>query len=696
MKKILLVGNPNTGKTTLLNTLTKSHEHTGNWHGVTVEEKEKFFVENGEKVAVLDLPGLYSLNALSFEEGVAIKHIFSTPGDLIVCACDVNVMRKNLYLALELLLAGKTNIVLAVNTMGKKKFENPKFFPAIKSALGVDCLFMDFSKKDDAQKLKSYIQNFQPKENKINFFDLVFSKQTNKCFDEMQKKTNLQKYEILKYFEKNNYYFNKINKNKLFLNYFSNKNINCFDLIKEKYAFIDKILTPQKSKRIYGNDVLDRVLLNKFLAVPCFLAIMPFVFWATFFAIGPHLADALSNLLQVQIGGAVVSGLEGFCKVPWVISFVEDGIFGGALSLVEFLPQVVMLFLALSIMEDTGYFARVSFVFEDIFRSVGLSGKSIYTLLMGFGCSASAITTTRALDNKNAKIKTALITPFMSCSAKLPVYAVIGGAFFGAANIWVIFSLYLLGIMVALLISIILDRFLLKSPAAGYLQEFPPYRVPKFSKVLGLTYQNMKAFLVKVATIFVSMSIIVWCLGSFSFSGQYVAENGGISILQTIGGVLAPLFAPLGFNNWGAVSALLAGFVAKEIIVSSIAIFNGISGDAGLGESLLSPESAVWFTAGGAAAYLAFCLLYTPCLATVAILKKETTAKWTIFAVIMQILVAYLVAFMVFNLHKLTLVIGFGGLCAVVVVGISIIFAFLRVWEHLRGKDKCKLCGRCK
>lgn len=694
MKKVLLVGNPNTGKTTLLNALTKSQEHTGNWHGVTVEEKEKIVGFGGREICFVDLPGLYSLNPLSFEEKVSVDYIFKKKYDIIFNICDINFLQKNLYLTLELLLSGHTNIILLVNTMGES------VSPEIKNLCfcGIKPLFIDFSNKTQTKQLLDVVCFYEKQNQKIDFFETIFSKKTCGAIEKISKETKLTKYEILKYFEKNNYFFNKINKNNLNFSIFKkNTFLQKENLIQEKYKFIDKNLKHYTKNSFSKTGLLDKIVLNKFLAVPIFLAVMLLIFYLTFFSVGAWLSDGLSYVVQGVVGQNVVVFLKSFCDAPWVIGLVEDGIVGGALGLVSFLPQVVMLFLCLAILEETGYFARISFVFEDIFKSVGLGGKSVYTLLMSFGCSASAILTARAVDDKNLKIKTAILAPYMSCSAKLPIYAVLGGAFFGASNVFVIMLLYLIGIFTALFISVVLDKFL-KSQKSHFLMEFPPYKFPALKKICVVALLNMKVFLVKVTTIFVSMSIIIWCLGSFDFSLNYVAQNGGQSILQSLGKIFSPIFAPLGFDNWGAVGALIAGIVAKEIVVSSIAIFNGISenGHLNLKDSLKNPDSAVWFTESSMASYLCFCLLYTPCIASIATLKKEIGLKWTLISIFVQFVSAYVMSFIVFNIYKLSLSLGFFEAVICVFGVFLVLISFVRFFEMFCKKNKCKLCGKCK
>ncbi|MBR4407213.1 MAG: hypothetical protein IKT27_02765, partial [Clostridia bacterium] len=456
--------------------------------------------------------------------------------------------------------------------------------------------------------------------------------------------------------KKTDFFNKKIENNNIFFE--NNKNLSIEKIAEEKYFFIENLVSCKRKKRAYGDEVLDKFFLNKWLAIPLFFLILIGVFYLTFFSVGAFLSDTLSSFVQGWLGGVALDFVRSFCSVPWVLGLIEDGLFAGVGSLVAFLPQVVLLFLFLAVLENTGYFSRVAFVFDDLFSSLGLSGKSVYTLLMGFGCSASAVVTARTLDSENARIKTTLMTPYMSCSAKLPVYAVLGGAFFGASNVFVVFLLYIIGVFVALFVGVMLDFFGLKNKESAFILEFPPYRFPDFKKVCKIAWLNLKLFVVKITTIFISMSVIVWCLGSFDFAFNYVAQSGGKSILQVLGEWLAPIFAPLGFGNWGAVSALIAGLVAKEVIVSSIAIFNGINsfGDASgqkLSESLMSSQSAVWFTPASALSFMSYALVYSPCLATMAIMKKEIGWKWTLIGIAIQLVVAYIVAFIVFNIFNL-------------------------------------------
>ena len=706
MKEILLIGNPNTGKTTLFNNLTKSNEHIGNWHGVTVEEKRKKFNAGGEDFELVDLPGIYSLTALSFEEQVAVDYILNGSDKLMINICDLNNLQRNLYLTLGLLELG-ANILLAINTMGSKKPFNEVDVYKLKEELGVEVFLFNASSKKDIAELKLLIKKMSDKPKKGIMPSYINKLENCQEFKLIKNSLNVKEKDRL------NFYTIKIleNDQKIIEKCgFNNKkrklNADFIQKIaKIRYEYISCIsekAIKKIQKRAYGESKIDKIILNRFLSIPIFLGIMALIFYLTFFSVGAFFSSILSDFIQNVIGANLVNFIAGVCDIPWVIGLFENGIVAGLGSILSFLPQVVLLFFFLSSLEDSGYLARLAFSFEDIFKKLGLSGKSVYTLLMGFGCSATAALTARNMEDKNSKIKTAMLTPYMSCSAKLPIYAVLGGAFFGASNIFIVFSLYLLGVVVAIILSMILEKTALKSKNQSFILEFPPYRIPSFKRVLNIIGDNLKQFIIRIGSVIFAMNIIVWLLGSFSFSFTYVPDTGGVSMLEGIGKFLAPIFIPLGFGNWGATSALIAGLVAKEVIVSSIAIFNGIDVNAGsmteqVQSSILSPNSAVYFTPASALSYMVFCLIYMPCIATMSVLNKEIGTKWTVISIIIELVIAYLLSLVVYNLYNFINIFGLGYfailLIGLIIIGVSVTF----IIKHLKSKDKCKVCGyKCK
>ena len=700
MEEILLVGNPNSGKTTLYNALTRSNEHIGNWHGVTVEEKKKMMKVKDKNFLLVDTPGLYSLSPLSFEEEVSFKIIEGKNYKKIINICDRNNLQRNLYLSL-CLLEENLDIVITINEIDKKvKFKVDE--KKLSTMLGCDVILINAEKKIKVEALKESLL----KENAIKplpYLEKIDFSVVKNYFKDKNK--NEQTIFAIKAFERNESFFKfKGYSDEEIKKIFSLVPTNSLEILTEaRYNFLDEVIDKscQKVNFTYGKSRLDKVLLNKYLALPLFLLIIAFIFFLTFFSLGAFLSDLLSQFLSL-ISSPILSGLKSVLGESWVYYLFSDAIFNGLSTVLSFLPQVVLLFFFLSLLEDSGYMSRIAFTFEDILGKVGLSGKSIYTLLMGFGCSTTAIMTARNMDNKNSKIKTALLCPYMSCSAKIPIYTVVGGAFFGASNIFVIMGLYLLGVVVAILVSLVLDKTVLKSDNQTFILEFPPYRVTSLRRLKNILKNNVKTFLVKVGSIMIAMNIIVFLLSSFTFKFQFVLDGNG-SVLQEIGKFLAPIFEPLGFNNWAIVSALLAGLVAKEVVVSSIAMFNGVDYNATklISSSILLSTSVVYFpSTASVLSFLVFCLLYTPCLASISMMKAEIGTKWTIVGIIIQLVVAYVLSFIVYNIALSFEIFGFWPtvivILAILLVLVSIILIY-RLIKHKKCPHNCSNCHRnCK
>ena len=635
---ILLVGNPNTGKTTLFNKITKSNEHIGNWHGVTVEEKKKKFKFENQFYTLIDLPGIYSLKSLSYEEKVAIEYIENHRECKIINICDINNLERNLYLTLCLIERG-FDVFVAINTTLKKNI-------------------CRINEKKLSQKLGVPI--------------VIVNAQTGEGVSELLKRTKekTKKGTIKK----------------------ESKNIELF--AEEKYKQIEDILKScrEKTGEVYGKSKIDKILLNRFFAPFVFFGIMALVFYLTFFLLGKPLSSFLSYVLENFIGQPLNNLFtKWFGANSWVTVLISEALVGGIGTLLSFLPQIVLLFLFLSILEDSGYLSRVAFIFDGLLSKIGLSGRSIYTLLLGFGCSASAILTARNMDDKKAKIKTVLITPFLSCSARLPIYLAIGGAFFGDNNLFVIFGLYILGLLVSVIISTLLNKTILKSDNQTFILEFPPYRAVSFKRIVKVLWDNVKSFVIRIGGLLISMNVIVWLLSNFSFNFEFIRLNGGESMLESIAKFIAPIFSPLGFGSWGIVVALLVGVVAKEGVVSTIMLF----ASSGLTNALFNPTSEIYFASSSAVlAFLTFCLLYVPCISTIAVMKKEIGGKWTIFAVLMQLFVAYFVAMIVYNFSELCYYFGFMKLLLISFIILIILVAISR-FVMVFQKGKCKSCKDC-
>ncbi len=694
MIKINLVGNPNTGKTTLFNCLTGAHEHVGNWHGVTVEEKRKVYKYKDKEIALVDLPGIYSLTSLSYEEEVGVKYLLAHNDELVLNICDASNLQRNLYLTLGLLEMG-AKVILAVNQIEKKQICKIDY-SKLSELLGIPVVPINPNSKEGIDKLNDTIVNYQTSQmhklaylKNLNLNNSVFSAKDRQIIKE---NNFLLEFCAIKLLEKDKRLFEQFG-----LTFYDVEENSLEKVAEARYCFIDEVMAKCSSKRerVYGYSRFDKILLNRWLAFPIFVGFIALAFYLTFFSVGAWLSDGLVFLLDKFIGSPLVALFEKIFPGSWLVSLIEVALVGGVGSILGFLPQVALLFLFLSILEDSGYLSRVAFVFDDILSKVGLSGKSVYTLLMGFGCSTTAVLTARNMEDKNSKIKTALLTPYMSCSAKFPIYAVLGGAFFGAKNILVILGLYFLGVVVAVCLSFILEKTFLKSKGQTFILEFPPYHSMSFKRILFVLWDNVKLFLVRVGTLIISMNVIVWLLSNFSFTMKFVPNSGGQSMLESLGKILTPIFAPLGFGSWGLVSALLAGLIAKEVIVSSIAMFSGAS-ESFLYSALQDPTSAVYFSSPFAVvAYLVFCLLYFPCLASIAVLGKEIGKKWTIIGCIIELLVAYVMAFIIYTICLAGQKLGALKLLLVLGVVILILFSFIYIIKKIKGKKACHYCKNC-
>lgn len=703
MININLVGNPNTGKTTLFNTLTHSHEHVGNWHGVTVEEKACKYKYKDEDINIVDLPGIYSLSPLSFEEKVATDFIFSHRDRIVVNICDASNLQRNLYLTLSIMELG-CPLILVVNQIDKKKICKIDF-SGLSRALNVKIIYVNASDKSSIKTISDAIIQLENERKNNKKFDYntpylkeILVKNNSKLvkFDEKIKKNSKNNDNLLNYYKFKLLEDDENVKEKLDIQ----ENLNCIENVASaRYEYINDLMEKFSSKRshVYGQSRLDKILLNRFLALPIFLLILFACFYLTFFSIGAWLSDGLAFLLDKFVSTPLVNFLSQTCgSSSWIVSLVEVALIGGAGSILTFLPQVALLFFFLSLLEDSGYLSRVAFVFEDVLGKVGLSGKSVYTLLMGFGCSTTAVLTARNMEDKNSKIKIGLLTPYMSCSAKFPIYAVLGGAFFGANNIFLIVGLYLLGVIIAILLSYIFEKTLLKSKEQSFILEFPPYRMMSFKRTFSVLWQNVKLFISRVGTLILAMNVIVWVLSNFTITFKFVS-NDGESMLETFGKILAPIFSPLGFGSWGLVSALIAGIVAKEVVLSSIAMFNQVETMQMLQASILTSTSVVYFASGSSiVSYLVFCLLYIPCISTFSVLWKEIGPKWTCIGVVIEFCVAYITAFIVYTIGRCIEFFGFWYTFLTILTIILIICSLIFIIKRVKAKRTCPYKDRCK
>ena len=704
MKQITLVGNPNVGKTTLFNSLTKSFEHTGNWHGVTVDKKEKEVIYENDNYKIIDLPGLYSMTSFSFEEQVSIDFLLSNKTE-IINICDANVLERNLYLTLQLLEAGLSPTIL-INFDREIKKKGRKYdYNKLSKILGVKIVKNDdFIKENFFSHNSTFKNKFAPL-----YLQSIPIKEILKILlpSQLKQFSCNKEFIAIKILENDEKIIEKLN---LTIEQEKQiKNIAQQDdyitlIAKYRYNYIESILNQcliKQNEFVYGKFKFDKIILNKFLCLPIFLCILFTIFYLTFSSLGEILSEWLKLAIDELIGVPITNLLIKINAPLWTIDLFSNGIIGGVGGLLCFVPQIVLLFLSLSLLEDSGYMSRLAFSFEDVFYKFGLSGKSIFTILMSFGCTTTAVLTSRNIEDKNTKIKTAMISPYMSCSAKLPIYAVIGGAFFSKGNIFIIIALYIIGVLVGLLVSNLLGKKYLVSGKRSFILEFPPYRLPSLKQISITIWQNIKLFFVKVSTILLSFSVIVWILQNFSFKFEYIPTvRSATSMLETIGKALSIVFRPIGLDNWGIVVSLLVGIMAKEMVVSTMAIVNNIPSSINfekqLGVSFLTSSFVINFSPLTAIIMMIFSLLYMPCISTIAVLKKEIGWKLTIVACLVQFVVAYSICFVIYQF-------GVGTTLSKIFISILVvcllIFIFTKSFILAKKKGMClnclKNCKKC-
>ena len=705
--KIVLVGNPNVGKTTLYNYLTNSFEHTGNWHGVTVDKIEKVVEFESKNYSIVDLPGIYSLTSYSFEEQVSIDYLLKNDVK-IINICDANVLERNLYLTLQLLEMG-CKPTLFINFDKEIKKNGVKYdYDKLSQLLKIDIIINNYNVKE---KIFSFVRKMEKKyKDNIDYLNILPIKEVLDILSLEQKKLFLGKenFIAIKILENDENIIEKLNLSshqKEKLKILSSKEDYQSKIAGLRYSYISNILKECKlsSKEfVYGKFFIDKIILNKYLCLPIFLMILFTIFYITFSSFGAFLSECLKSLIDNFIGTPINRFLLKVNAPAWIIGLFSNAIIGEVGGLFSFIPQVVLLFLFLSLLEESGYMSRLAFCFEDLFYKFGLSGKSIFTILMSFGCTTTAVLTSRNIEDKNTKIKTALISPYMSCSAKLPVYAVIGGAFFGKGNIFIIIGLYVLGVVIGLILSSLLSKKILKSGERSFILEFPPYRFPNLRQIIIVIYQNCKNFIIKISTILLSFSVIVWIFQNFSFRFEYVpTSQSAVSMLEIICEKLSVLFRPIGLGNWGIVASLIVGVVAKEMIVGTMAIINKLPNTNNftdqLGNSFLSLAFVINFSPITAIIMLIFSLLYMPCISTIAVLSKEIGKKWTFIACLIQFFIAYAICFVIYNFYIGSL---FAKILLSIIVLIFLISIFFVSKKLIKTKkfccnSSCKNCSKC-
>lgn len=707
--ELLLVGNPNVGKTSVFNRITRSSEHVGNWHGVTVQEKSKTIRYKDKALRITDLPGLYSLPGYSPEERLSAERIMCSEYSLIVNVCEVNNLLRNLYLTLQLIEAGK-KVLLVVNMADelrakglaidcKKLSERLNLPVAATSAKYGKSAFEILAAADDY--LTENVEVAAP-----SYFSRFPIEKTVKTIAEYAVKVKLPVlWSAIKVLEHDDAVIDKLRLPEHVIRSIERNGKYHAAVVKARYDYIEEALSgvifPVASKTKNGSrtrklnkgktnkrNSFDGIALNKYTAIPVFVFVMMLIFIMTFGIVGRAASDFLSVLSNVFLYLPVTEKLSSLGAPTWVVGLVGNGIIKGMTGVLVFLPQIALLFFFLALLEDSGYIARVAFMTDGMFEKIGLSGKSVFTLLMGFGCSATAVLTSRGLEDEKMRKKIAILTPFMSCSARMPVYMTVCSAFFSSGNWIIVFALYLFGAVTALSLAALFQKFVpcLKSGAPTFIMEMPPYRFPTAERVCQILWSNVKVFIVKVGTSIFSLNVIVWILSNFSLTDGFSGNSD--SIMMTFSKFIAVIFRPLGFGKWEAVTALLSGLVAKEAVVSTIESLGGVG-------VLFGGEYANL----DALAFMVYILLYVPCIATVSALIKEVGVKWTALGVSLQLFMAYASAFAVRQIGML--VINEPGIILAAAVIISICLISLKLILKSGHKNCCGCesadCGKlCK
>ena len=658
-----LAGNQNCGKTTLFNQLTGSNQHVGNFPGVTVDQKSGE-VRGQKDCTVVDLPGIYSIRPYTPEEIVTRDFILNQKPDGIINIVDATNIERNLYLTLQL-MEMRIPMVLALNMMDEVTSGGGTIdIKGMSKALGIPVIPISAVKNEGVDELIRIAVATAKNRVYPQVYDFCSPGPVHRCIhavvhqieDHAEKAGLPLRFAATKLIEGDEDIRARLelDQNELELVEHSvqemeaehgmDRNAALADM---RYDFIetvcaDTVVKCRESRERARSEAIDRIVTNKYLALPIFFGVMLLIFYLTFNVIGSFLSDLLAEGIDA-LTAAADAALAAYGLNPVVHSLVIDGVFAGVGSVLSFLPIIVVLFFFLSILEDTGYMARVAFVMDQLLRKMGLSGRSIVPMLIGFGCSVPAIMSTRTLASERDRRMTILLTPFMSCSAKIPIYAVFTAAFFPKYAALVMIGLYLGGILVGIIAAKVLGATAFRGNPVPFVMELPNYRFPSAKSVGQLCWDKAKDFLTRAFTIIFVATIVVWFLQTFDTRLNLVSDSAD-SLLATVGAVLAPLFKPLGFGDWRVSTALITGFIAKESVISTLGILTGA------GSEVTVAALGTLFSTVSALSFLVFTLLYTPCVAAISAVKRELDSGWKAAGVALsQCVVAWVVAFLVYH-----------------------------------------------
>ncbi len=656
-----LLGNQNCGKTTLFNQVTGSNQHVGNFPGVTVDRKSGMLRQN-ENTEITDLPGIYSLSPYSNEEIVTREFVLNERPKGIINIVDATNIERNLYLTMQLMELD-IPMVLALNMMDEMTGNGGTvYINKMESLLGIPVVPISAAKNEGVDELVAHaihVAKFQESPGRQDFCE---DGPVHRCIhgvihliEDHAKRAGIPvRFAATKLIEGDEIILDMLNLSEnekemlehIIVQLEEEEGLDAqAQIARMRYDFIEKLVRetvkkPQESREHLRSEKIDKILTGKYTAIPSFVLIMSAVFVLTFNVIGAFFQGILENAIELFIE-SFDKLLAGLSVNDTIRSLVVDGVLTGVGNILSFLPIIVILFFFLSLLEDTGYMARVAFVMDKLLRKIGLSGRSIVPLLIGFGCSVPGVMASRTLPSERDRKMTILLTPFMSCSAKLPIYAFFTAAFFKDNGGLVMILLYFIGIAVGILVALILKSVYFKGEAVPFVMELPNYRLPGMKNVVMLLWDKAKDFLQRAFTVIFLASIVIWFLQRFNFTLNMVTDSKD-SILAEIAGIIAPVFSPMGYGDWRVCTALVTGFIAKESVVSTLFVLYGTK------EAVLGAMSMA-----SAFSLLVFCLLYTPCVATIAVVKRELGAKWASVVVLGQCIIAWIVAYVAYLLMRL-------------------------------------------
>jgi len=623
---VALTGNPNTGKSTIFNELTGARQKIGNWPGVTVDKKIGYTKYQDRAISVMDLPGTYSVSARSPEEKIVIDYLLESRPDIVVDVVDASNIERNLFLTVQL-LEYNVPFIIDLNMMDEAKKLGVKInVKKLEELIGMPVVeTVGRSRKSIHKLLAVFTSTVMENYKNSSLIESHIAKV------EELRQSNLKKTELEE------------------------------DIITLRYALIDKIVAQAVTVEDSGptiSDRVDRVLANGILALPLLLAMIYMIFEITFAWIGQPLADGLNDFVSETLKPWTQESLQALGVVQWLESLVVDGVIAGVGSVLTFVPLIFTLFFCLSFLDGTGYMARVAFIMDPIMRRAGLTGKGVMPLIMGFGCGVPAIMGARVLDSEKDRMISILVTPFLTCGAKLPIMALFAAMFFPDNATNVVFVMYVVGVVMAICAAKLLNATMFKDEKSTFLLELPPYRIPDMKTVLLETWDKGKGYLVKAGTIIFAMSVIIWFLSNYNFAGP--TEEMSESFLASIGAAMSSLFVFQGFATWESGAAIVTGILAKESVVATMGILYGVAeissdaGDAVDTASQLMGTMGASFTALSAFAFMVFAQLYTPCMTALGTIKKETGKwKWVLFAASYTFAAAWIVSLLVYQIGSL-------------------------------------------